>query len=311
MLKLGYTLPNFANNCLHKSTSAKFYSFSDTDKDLLQKIREDMVGGPSIVFTRKAVVDETFIRDSGNICKSIVGIGASQLYPYSMCQPMPTGLYTRWEYDTESNRFKPQQNKSRNLENMVMSYFQRRRRDCKFESFYTTGTQKKIDCFKVDGFCAHFKTVFEAMGCFYLYFPCQEARPSLTEEDIERGNRFYGYQISDRSRHTVTKTFNDEKTHGTINTKLFKRLDHINDQLYEVELAKAEIEHRNQSLLGFSYSNTLNLECWSFTTTFLRDSVTSTTLSSSKSTLILCIWLCLKKSCMIAFEKNLKLNGAY
>ena len=51
-----------------------------------------MVGAPSIVFIRKAVVGETFIRNSGNICKSIVGIDASQLYPYSMCQPMPTRL---------------------------------------------------------------------------------------------------------------------------------------------------------------------------------------------------------------------------
>ena len=92
MLKLGWPLPNLANICLHKSTSAKFYPFTETDKDLLQKFREDMVGGPSIVFTRKAVVDETFIRKSENVCKSIVGIDASQLYPYSMCQPMPTGL---------------------------------------------------------------------------------------------------------------------------------------------------------------------------------------------------------------------------
>ena len=446
MLKLGCTLPNLANICLHKSTSTKFYPFTESDKDFLQKIREDMVGGPSIVFTRKAVVDETFIRNSENICKSIVGIDASQLYPYSMCQPMPTGLYTRWEYDTESNRFKPQQNKSRNFENMVMSYFQRQRPDCKIESFYTTGTQKKIDCFKLDGFCAHCNTVFEAMGCFYHYCSCQEARPSLTEVDIERGNkkreldqmrkqyikekgynvvemwecewwnlyktttcvkehlresfpykrplreeslleqirsgklfgyvqcdievpeelkkkfanfppifkntnvgrhdigplmqdyaekegllcqprkmlissyflengtlitpvllfylklglvckkiyRFveytpvkcfnnfvqsavdarregdenpnssvvaetmkllanssYGYQIMDRSRHTVTKYLNDEKTHGATKTKLFKRLDHINDQLYEVEMAKAEIEHREPIIVGF------------------------------------------------------------
>ena len=27
------------------------------------------------------------------------------------------------------------------------------------------------------------------MGCFYHYCPCQEARPSLAEEDIERGNK--------------------------------------------------------------------------------------------------------------------------
>ena len=96
-MKLGCTLTNLAKICLHKSSSAKFYPFTETDKDLLQKIREDMVGGPSIVFTRKAVVDETFIRDYRNLCKSIVGIDATQLYPYSMCQPMPTGLYKRWE----------------------------------------------------------------------------------------------------------------------------------------------------------------------------------------------------------------------
>ena len=419
-----------------------------------------MVGGPSIVFTREAVVDETFIRNSEIICKSIVGIDASQLYPYSMCQPMPTGLYTRWEYDTESDRFKPQQNKSRNFENMVMSYFQRQKLDCKIESFYTTGTQKIIDCFQVDGFCAHCNTVFEAMGCFYHYCSCQEARLSLTEEDSERGNkkreldlmrkqyikekgynvvemweceslnlyntttcveehlresfsykrplreenlldqirsgklfgyvqcdievpeelkkkianfspisrntnvgrhdirslmqdyaekqgllcqprkmlisgfflengtlitslllffsklglvckkiyRFveytpvkcfnkfvqsavgarregdenpnssvvaktmkllanssYGYQSMDRSRHTVTKYLSDEKTHGAINTNFFKRLDHINDKLCEVELAKAEIEHREPIIVGFfilQYANLRMLELY-------------------------------------------------
>ena len=95
MLKLGCTPPNFANICLQKSTDSKIYLFTESDKGLLEKIREDMVGGPSIVFTRKAVVDETFIRKSSNLCKSVVGIDASQLHPYSMCQPMPAGMYTR------------------------------------------------------------------------------------------------------------------------------------------------------------------------------------------------------------------------
>ena len=98
--------PKLANICLHKSTSTKLYPFSETDKYLLQKIREDIVGGPSIVFTRKVVVDETFIGNLGHNCKLIVGIDASQLCHYTMCQPMPTGLYTRWEYDTESNKSK-------------------------------------------------------------------------------------------------------------------------------------------------------------------------------------------------------------
>ena len=192
MLKLGCTLQNLVNICLHKSTDAKFYPFREVYKELLEEIREDVVGGPTIVFTRKAVVHETFIRKSTKICKSFVGIDASQLYPYSMCQPMPIGIYTRWDIDSETSRFTPRQNKTRSFEIMVTSYFQRRRPDCKIENFYTTGRQKKINRFSVDGFCSHRNSVFEAMGCFYHFCPCQELRPSLTEENIKRGSRKRG-----------------------------------------------------------------------------------------------------------------------
>ena len=95
MLKFGRTLTILAKICLHKSANSKFYPFTESGKDLLEKIGEDMVGAPSVVFTRKAVVNEAFIRKSSNLCKSIVGIDANQPYPYSMCQPMPTGRYSR------------------------------------------------------------------------------------------------------------------------------------------------------------------------------------------------------------------------
>ena len=49
--------------------------------------------------------------------------------------------------------------------------------------------RRKIDRFSVDGFCSHCNTVFEAMDCFYHCCPCQELRPSLTEENIKRGSR--------------------------------------------------------------------------------------------------------------------------
>ena len=65
LLKLGCTLPNPPN--VHESTTAKIYPFRDNDKDLLEELRENMVGGPSIVFARKTVVDETLIRDSTNV----------------------------------------------------------------------------------------------------------------------------------------------------------------------------------------------------------------------------------------------------
>ena len=187
MPKLGCTLPNLANTCLHKSTDSKFYPFTESDKDLLEKIREDMVGDPFIVFTRKAVVDETFIRKKSNLCKSIGGIDNSQLYPNSMCQPMPTGLYTRWEYNSAFERFTARQNKSRSFEKIVLSHFQQNQPDCTIESNVTTCRQTKIDCLSVDRICYQFNTVFEALGCYYRYCPCQEARCSLTDTDFERG----------------------------------------------------------------------------------------------------------------------------
>ena len=60
-----------------------------------------------------------------------------------------------------------------------------------------------------------------------------------------------GYQIMERSRHTVTKYLSNEKTHAAINSKLFKKLDHVNNSLYEVELAKAQIEHKEPIIVGF------------------------------------------------------------
>ena len=209
MSKLCCTLPNLAIVRLHKPTDSKFYPFTESDKDLLEKVREDMVGGPSIVFTRKAVVDKAFIRKSTYLFKSIVGIDASQLYPYSMCQPMPTKLYTRWNYDTESQKFKPRQNETRSFENMGFSYFQQVRPESKVESNFTTGRQKKIDCFSVDGICYHCNTVFEAMGCYFQYCPCQEARPSLTDNEIMRG-------IKKREHDQMSKEYIQQKGYKII-----------------------------------------------------------------------------------------------
>ena len=64
-------------------------------------------------------------------------------------------------------------------------------------------------------------------------------------------NSSHGHQIMDRSQHTVTKDLNDEKTHSSINTKMFKRLNHITDLLYEVELVRSKIEHREPITVGF------------------------------------------------------------
>ena len=177
---------NLANICLHKSTNEKFYPFCETDRDLCQKIREDMTGGPSIVFTRKAVVDKAFIRDSSNICKSIVGIDASQFYPYSRSQVMPTWLYTRWEFDSDMQKCKARHNRSQSFEITAMCYYQETRTECRIESFHTSGNKKNC-MFQCRWILWSLQNCVWSNGMLLPFCPCQETRPSLSEKDIERG----------------------------------------------------------------------------------------------------------------------------
>ena len=55
----------------------------------------------------------------------------------------------------------------------------------------------------------------------------------------------------DRSRHTVTQYLSDKKTHAAISSKLFEKLDHVNNSLYEVEVVNAQIEHKEPIIIGF------------------------------------------------------------
>ena len=80
-----------------------------------------------------------------------------------------------------------------------------------------------------------------------LIFGDKNPESSVVAESMKLlGNSSYGYQIMDRSRHTETKYLNDEKTHNAINGKLFKRLNSVSKELYEVELVKSKIEHVNR-----------------------------------------------------------------
>ena len=63
----------------------------------------------------------------------------------------------------------------------------------------------------------------------------------------------YGYHMIDPSQQSVTKYLNDEKSHAANNSNLFKRLNHENKALYEVELDKAEIEHKEPINVTLQY----------------------------------------------------------
>ena len=85
-------------------------------------------------------------------------------------------------------------------------------------------------------------------------------------------NSSSGYQIMDWRRHTVTKYLVDEKTHAAINSKLFKKLDHVTIHCMKLNSPKHRLNTKSQSLSGSSSFNTQNCEYWSCTTFFSPNS---------------------------------------
>ena len=63
----------------------------------------------------------------------------------------------------------------------------------------------------------------------------------------------------DWSQNTLKNYLSDEKTHAAIKGKHYKELGHVNNALYEVELAKAQLEQKEPIVFGFFIFQYANL----------------------------------------------------
>ena len=73
-----------------------FSLFGMENRSLHDLIRENLVGGPSVVFHRYHKKNKTHIRgsqlgDQARLCKRILGFDANALYLFSLMKSMPTG----------------------------------------------------------------------------------------------------------------------------------------------------------------------------------------------------------------------------
>ena len=82
-----------------------FVTCNPTNSDMHQLVRDNIFGGPSIIFHRYHEKDVTKIR-GGEKCRTVVGYDANAPYPWAIRQDTPTGWYTRRR---EDNTFRPHQ----------------------------------------------------------------------------------------------------------------------------------------------------------------------------------------------------------
>ena len=89
MLKLGCTLPNLANICLHKSTDAKFHPFTEKDKDLLEKIREDVFGAHLSFLHAKQLLMKLFYESLQTYANPLLELMPAIYTPTRSANPCP------------------------------------------------------------------------------------------------------------------------------------------------------------------------------------------------------------------------------
>ena len=86
-----------------------FFSLIDKkNSDLHRLMLDQLVGGPSIVFKRLAVKNETFIKShlypNPKICQMICGYDVNSLYLWALSQSLPVGYFVRYK---EEERYHP------------------------------------------------------------------------------------------------------------------------------------------------------------------------------------------------------------
>ena len=167
MLKDAISLPGLAfrfvmgflrNQRLHLSS---FHT-----EDLYNLFKDNMVGGPAIIFHRYAEANKTFVRDNREKpVQKIVGYDANALYLWALTQPMPVGLYTTWTLSED--KLKPNTVYWGEADEWLAWEAHKRNvalRTRLNDTEKRPSDEKKV---RVDGYDPVNRTVYEFQGCYW------------------------------------------------------------------------------------------------------------------------------------------------
>ena len=139
-----------------------FTVFNQTNSDLHLLVKDNIVGGPAIIFHRYHEKDITKIRGE-ETCRSIVGYDANALYLWALMQDMPTGWYTRRR---EERQFRPQQAQPFGQMAVQWLTWEGAKNGCAIRH-QVNGREKRIGKLPVDGWCPETRTAYQFHGCFF------------------------------------------------------------------------------------------------------------------------------------------------
>ena len=188
IFKIAISLPGIARKMLFdagKKEGAAFTLFSEKNKALHEVIKKNLIGGPSIIFTRYHKVGETMIRGL-KPCQQILGFDANALYLWSFSQKMPVGHFINRCYPD----FKPLK-ESKFCDMFYWMDYLNEVNNLNILHKMNNGKEKRIGPYFVDGFDASDNCVAEYFGCWHHGHDCinndphKEAKFERTQKRME------------------------------------------------------------------------------------------------------------------------------
>ena len=165
MFKDGISVPGLSLLYLFSNlpNDTYFTVFNRTNSDLHELVKDNIVGGPAIIFHRYHEKGVTKIRGGSELCRKIVGYDANALYLWALMQDMPTGWYVRRR---EENGFRPQQ--AQPYGQMAIQWLTRESERTGLSIRHqANGREKRIGKLPVDGWCAQTHTAYQFHGCYF------------------------------------------------------------------------------------------------------------------------------------------------
>ena len=170
-----------------------FVGFGHEHKYLYKILRENIVGGPSIIFHRHQEAGATKIKNY-DTCKKVIGFDANSLYLWCLGQKMPTGYYSVRE---KKHNFAKQTRYS-NEAIQWLEHVSRTKNITIRHAKNSPHGEIRIENYSVDGFHEDSKTVYEYYGCYYHGHSCTTKHdPKKWQKTLERKEelRNLGYNV--------------------------------------------------------------------------------------------------------------------
>ncbi|KAI8484923.1 hypothetical protein Bbelb_373300 [Branchiostoma belcheri] len=205
MFKDGISVPGLTMKYLFMDLDDTYFTCMDNE-DVYKLFKNNIVGGPSIIFHRHHQKGVTCIREremkedgrEPKTCQKVIGYDANALYLWSLMQEMPTGCHIRRRADEGFKR-----EYSQGVGRMATQWLEWvGYQHGKVIRHKFNNTEKRIGPrqIPVDGFCSDTGEIFQFHGC---YFHGHENCPLTAKH---RSNVLTAKSMSERFEKTIQTT---------------------------------------------------------------------------------------------------------